>query len=520
MPFAFLVPLLILNLPADPANLTGAGLIKLPAEIWLIILLLVLTKGAYFAITRLFVTIILALLLLLKLADIGTYTAFSRPFNPVLDGKLLVDGWIVLSGTVGQVQACLFLLASLLCFVLVVSLAFWSLRAFRDTRERRLFIIVSGLGLVVFGAIALFHPGNGLVEARAAPLIVDRVALVQRSLADRHAFEKLLANDPVGEIPADRRLNAFKGKDVIVIFIESYGESAVHDPRYAGLIGARLEAVEKELAAAGLAARSGWLVSPTSGGLSWLAHGTLLSGLWVDSQQRYDRLIVSERPSLNRLFRGAGWRSVAVMPAITMDWPEAGHFGYDAVYAANNLGYRGKPFNWVTMPDQYTLSAFQTLERGSPHRPVMAEIALISSHAPWTPIPKLLDWSAIGDGTIFNGQAMEGDPPDVVWRDQDRVRRQYAASIDYVLEVLGSYMVRHGRDTVFILLGDHQPAPIITGPDASRAVPVHIVSDDPTLLDRLDAEKWRPGMTPGRQQAPERMSEFRQELVRRFSDPH
>lgn len=42
-------------------------------------------------------------------------------------------------------------------------------------------------------------------------------------------------------------------------------------------------------------------------------------------------------------------------------------FGYDQIYAADNLGYAGTPFYWVTMPDQYTLSAFQTRERKPGH---------------------------------------------------------------------------------------------------------------------------------------------------------
>ncbi|MBZ9655452.1 sulfatase [Phyllobacterium lublinensis] len=498
-------------------------MLRIPVEIFPITLLLVILNGSYFRIARWLLTIALTILLLLKLADIGTYSAFSRPFNPIVDGKLLVDGWIVLNGSVGPTNAYALVIAALLCIVFVISLLFWSFGAFRKADTGRWPLILgTGLGIASLGAIAVVHTnhGSGFLEASATSFVTDRVTLLRRSLADRQLFENLLANDPIDAIPPGRRLNALNGKDVILVFIESYGESALHDPRYAGVIGSRLEKVERQLHEAGLSSRSSWLVSPTSGGLSWLAHGTLLSGVWVDSQQRYDQLIASDRPSLNRLFREAGWRSVAVMPAITMDWPEASYFGYDAIHAANNLGYRGKPFNWVTMPDQYTLSAFQLSERNQLHRPIMAEIALISSHAPWTPIPRLLDWSTIDDGIVFNEQATSGDPPDVVWRDQDRIRAQYLASIDYVLEVLGSYMARYGRNAVFILLGDHQPANIITGPGASRAVPVHIVTDNPDLLGRLDVTRWTPGMIPGQTQQPERMDKFREELVRRFSDPH
>jgi hypothetical protein len=278
--------------------------------------------------------------------------------------------------------------------------------------------------------------------------------------------------------------------------------------------------VESEIRAAGLDVRSGWLTSPTVGGISWLAHGTLLSGLWVNNQGRYDRMITSDRTSLNNLFRTSGWQTTAVMPAITLDWPEAGYFGYDSIRDAAGLGYKGKPFNWITMPDQYTLSAFERLERqGRPeagHKPLMTEMALISSHAPWTPIPTLIDWNKVSDGSVFNAQAESGDPPSVVWADPNRVRHQYITSIDYTLETLGSYMARYGKNTLFILLGDHQPASIVTGEGASRDVPMHIVSGNPELLKRLDSWHWQAGMVPLKDTPVYRMDEFRKKFVESF----
>ena len=114
--------------------------------------------------------------------------------------------------------------------------------------------------------------------------------------------------------------------------------------------------------------------------------------------------------------------------------------------AAADLGYRGKPFNWVTMPDQFTLAAFERelLDPG-PRPPVFAEIALISSHAPWTPIPPLLPWEALGDGRVFDAYATAGDPPEVVWRDPDRVREQYRRALDYVLRAVGGFAERQRR---------------------------------------------------------------------------
>jgi hypothetical protein len=515
MPFAILFLFFITNLPTSLANLQVGSFISLPIELLLIGLVLVMVGRKYFQFARLTATFALSSVFLLKLADIATREALARPFNPLFDAKLLFDGWIILTGTLGKAEAYAVVISALVGLILIMLLTYWSLGAWRQATVFRWRATLAA-AVAIASAIIFFFPNNGLIEMRTAMFVFDRVTLVERSFRDRNTFEILLGVDPVPDIPADRRFNMLKGKDVIVIFIESYGETAIRDPRYSGRIDKRLAAIEQQISKAGLVSRSSWLLSPTSGGSSWLAHGTLLSGVWVDSQQRYDQLIGSKRPSLNALFREAGWRSVAVMPAITMDWPESAYFGYDAVYAANNLGYRGKSFNWVTMPDQYTLAAFQKFERAGLHRPVMAEIALISSHAPWTPVPNLIDWSDIGDGTVFNEQAAAGNSPEVVWQDRERVRTQYESSIDYVLETLGSYMARYGHNTVFILLGDHQPASIITGDNASRSVPVHFVTDDPSLLERLDAEKWTSGMIPGNQIA-EPMDRFRQELISGFS---
>ncbi|MBY8854016.1 sulfatase, partial [Saccharothrix sp. MB29] len=91
-------------------------------------------------------------------------------------------------------------------------------------------------------------------------------------------------------------------------------------PALAPVVGAALDDGTRRLAAAGYAARSAYLTSPTAGGGSWLAQATLLSGLWVDNQQRYRTLVSSDRLTLNGAFRRAGWRSVGVVPGITRAW--------------------------------------------------------------------------------------------------------------------------------------------------------------------------------------------------------
>ena len=47
--------------------------------------------------------------------------------------------------------------------------------------------------------------------------------------------------------------------------------------------------------------------------------------------------------------------------------------------------------------------ALQRRELAKRHRPpLFAEVDLISSHAPWTRIPRLIPWDDVGDGSIFD----------------------------------------------------------------------------------------------------------------------
>lgn len=516
-----------LTLPDHPGDLLSLRpFLRLPLEIPLVGLALLLLPPRLGTVLAAVATIVVGALAFLKIADLGVETAFNRPFNPYLDIKMLGDGWNLFSGSIGTLPAALTLAAVIGAFLLVLAASFWSQRALARARgpTARIATVAFG-GLLAAGILLwLFGPGAGLgpiADARALPMLGDRLALIAHTIADMSRFEKELAVQP--ELPPpDSRFQAVRGHDVVVIFVESYGRSAIEDPRYAPLIGPRLAAVERQLDGAGFASASGWSRSPTMGGLSWLAHGTLLSGLWVDSQARYDSLVKSRRPSLNRLFQEAGWRTAAVMPAITMAWPEASYFGYDDIFAARDLGYKGKPYNWVTMPDQYTLAAFDRLVRHAPGargKPVMAEIALISSHAPWTPVASLIDWADVGDGTAFDAQAASGDPPEVVWQDHERVRKQYVETIDYSLRTLGDYIARFGDRAVFVFLGDHQPAPLITGADSSRDVPVHIVSRDKALVERFLEEGFSPGMTPAKDGPAPAMDTMRDRLIRVFSAP-
>ncbi|SON57615.1 Phosphoglycerol transferase, alkaline phosphatase superfamily [Hartmannibacter diazotrophicus] len=522
---------LMLLMPASLSHLTWASFALLPVELPLILLAGVLLPAGMLTGFRLIAAVLVAASLVFRLADIGSYEALGRAFNPVLDLHLLDAVWRLLSGAVGTVGAFAAAAGSLLLVLLILLVTYWALGRAIDL-VRALPKISAGAGLtfsvlalVGLNGVAAGSALNRAVTDFATASLADHVEVAVESFGDLRRFKAEAAVDPVAAIPDAALFDRLKGKDVLLIFVESYGKSAIDGDCCATRTAAALKRFEDRIGRSGFSARTGFLTSTTLGGQSWLAHGSLLSGLKVDNQRRYDALVASDRRTINRDFHKAGWRTVAAMPAISMAWPEGDFFGYDRVYDAHTLGYKGRPFNWVTMPDQYVLDAVRKFELDKPRdKPVMVEMALISSHAPWTPIPPLIDWKDVGDGTVFNTWSDSGDPPEVVWKDvwhdPSRVREQFSISIAYSLDVLSSYLETYGTDrTVMIFLGDHQPAPLVTGEGAGLDVPIHILARDPAVLDAIDGWHFTRGMVPDAETPVWLMQDFRARFAAAFSTP-
>jgi hypothetical protein len=357
-----------------------------------------------------------------------------------------------------------------------------------------------------------------IASHNTAAFVYDQAHRVQAGLRDQDEFAAESTVDPFADTPGDELLTSLRGKDVIVTFVESYGRSALEHPDIAPHVTAALDAGTRRLAAAGYGSRSAFLTSPTAGGGSWLAQATLLSGLWIDNQQRYRTLVASDRLTLGGAFRRAGWRSIGVMPGITKAWPEGDFFDYDRIYAFDDLDYHGPRFGYATTPDEFTLSRFQQQERATGHPPVMAAIPLLSSHAPWSPAPTTVGWDHLGDGSVYHSMASGEAPAEaMLTRDPTAVCADYARTIDYSITTLVSYIETYGDDNlVLIFLGDHQPAPFVTGPDAGHDVPITIVTRDQSVLDRITTWSWTNGLTPTPEAPTNPMNTFRDQFLTTF----
>jgi phosphatidylglycerophosphate synthase len=524
---AILLVWVALVAPDHPSRLTLSAFARIPLEgIVVVALALALPAGARRVLAWV-VGPVLGLLVLVKVLDLGLYAAFDRPFDPIADWRYTGIGIETLRDTVGSRDATLVVVG--VSMLVVTVLAVTTLAVRRVTRvaaghRRRSLHAVVALGAVwvlcwVLGAQLV--SSLPIASTSAVGLAVDEVRAVRAGIKDRAIFADEIRRDRFRGTPANQLLTGLRGKDVIVAFVESYGRVAVQDSSISSRVDALLDQGTERLAAAGFHARSGFLTSPTFGGASWLAHSTLHSGVWVNRQWRYDQLFASGRFTLSQAFKRAGWRTVDYVPADDRDWPQESLYGYDKVYDQRNLGYVGPRFAFAPMPDQYVFLALQRLELAKrDRRPVFAEVDTVSSHAPWTRIPELIDWGDVGNGSVFNSMPVSQVSTAALWSDHDRVRAAYGQSIEYSLNTLLSFVARYGdKDLVLVVLGDHQPSTIVTGlhPDLSHDVPVSVIAHDPRVLGQIAGWGWEDGLRPSPQAPVWPMDAFRDRFLSAFS---
>lgn len=517
---AALVLHLVLIQPNHPAAVSWRMLLLFPLELPVILLTLIAfgcsQAGAVF---RLVLVALLTLSTALKAADFGMFVALSRGFNPVADWPLILSFYQLIVGAIGPGAAVLASISAVIAVIALAAALWWACGVW--ARVSRSIPVAVGAGVV-----AIFVSGITAMEIRSvmgketmpfpvpgtaftARLSVERYQTAQETTKKLRAFRKAAADDPLAD-----QTGMFDAldRDVFVIFVESYGRTSFDTPFYANQHLETLRKAEARLTGLGLSLSSTFLTAPTQGGQSWLSHASFANGFRVDNQNSYRAILGSGRKTLFHLAARSGFRTAAVMPQVTLDWPEAQTMGFDTILAAKDLGYAGPAFNWITMPDQFTFAAMDRL-LGDTDAPLFVQVATGSSHAPWVPVPEILDWDDIGDGKIYAPIVAQSDPPSVVWQDHDRVRQQYRDAVDYALQAVFAYAELHAEDPpLLIIIGDHQAAGFIALDDRPD-VPLHVIGPK-HLVNRIATEGFTKGLIPAADTKPRPMSDLRGHLVR------
>jgi hypothetical protein len=517
---------LILIQPNHPAAVAWDALLLFPIELPVILLALVaLGQSRAGWIFRLLLVTILSCIAIQKCADFLMFTSLNRGFNIVADLPLVSSLINLIVGTLGQAYAFLAIIGSIIATLIIVALLWWACGIWSNLHwpksARAIALITASIGAGFVAAdvgakmnrwtIPFDYPGTAFTTRVG----IERIETAKQTISDLRSFRKIVKTDAFSK---RTDLYDMVDRDVLIVFVESYGRTSLDTPFYADTHRETLKKAQTQLSELGLEMSSTLLASPTEGGQSWLAHSSFANGLWIDNQSRYGAALTSGRQSLFHIAADAGFRTAAIMPQITLDWPESQFMGFDIVLAEKDLGYAGKPFNWITMPDQFTFAAMDRLlrNRDEDTPALFIQMALGSSHAPWVPVPDLIAWEEIEDGTVFNPIVEASDPPSVVWQDTDRVRRQYRKAVDYALQTAFAYAALHSDDPpLMLIIGDHQAANFIALDDRPH-VPMHIIGPK-HLVDLLSDSGFQPGLIPSGATPVRRMDTMREHLLQSLS---
>ncbi len=279
-----------------------------------------------------------------------------------------------------------------------------------------------------------------------------------------------------------------RDRDVLLFIIESYGYTAYSKSKLFSKLQPFLLEREDTLRAAGYHVFSHFLGSPVIGGWSWLADATLLTGIRIDSQQKYEALLQSNTPSLPKLFQKAGYNTLLAAPGtVHGPWEEVRIFyGFDEDMLGSDYSYNGPSFSFVPITDQFAIYTVHNKKLKKDEKaPCFIEYILVSSHGPFNKIPPYIEnWEEIDDGSIYNDLPIQRFDND--WYTGREYDEGYLAAIRYVLRVITEYLVQFIDDeTLVVVVGDHQPKFPITERGSPLSVPVHVLSRDRSLIEPL-----------------------------------
>lgn len=440
-----------------------------------------------------------AILALGRYAEVTSPALYGRPVNLYWDGQHLPNvvammaevapWWLLLAGAVGIVAFFAALLAAIA----------WCLRRVREGLGARAPRAVLGLvSAGIVGHYVLSHAFEWPSRFRYAVSVSSTYVQQARFfLAARSAAaERTL---PIAPLPRSS-FGRLAGDDVLLMFLESYGAVTYDMPSVARTVSPARDDLAHAAEETGRQIVSAFAAAPTFGGGSWLSHASFMSGHEVRDPGDYMVLLTQTRDTLPKLFKDAGYRTIAVMPGMRNAWPEGAFYGFDELYGTWDIDYRGPGFGWWYIPDQFSLATVASIEaRGDGRAPLFTFFPTINTHIPFVPLPPYQpDWHKLLTDEPFDpaiaAVAQAGTP---TW---DSLGGPYSDSFAYTFTYLAGYLrEREAADELLVLLGDHQPAASVAGPGARWDVPVHVVTRRKDIAAALTAAGFIDGvaLAPG-----------------------
>jgi hypothetical protein len=484
--------------------------------LWLVLLLLValfgrVGRGAIAVLTGLFLLVAIG-----RYADVTVPAWLGRKMNLYWDAYHLPKflevasqdyAWWQIIGIIAAFIAGLWFLTRLIRMCIEVLAGHAAPYALRSPTA--LIVTISCVGLVAANLTNVV--ASPYVSGPVFPVYKRQAHLLAAAFFPSH-FQSELPDSP----PLHSDLQALRGAEVKVLFLESYGAVTYERDDIATVIDPARQRLEQAANAQGRQVLSAFVRAAAFGGASDLSHLSLLSGIDLTDPIRHDLLITTDRPTILDTFEQAGYRTIGLYPAMSWDWPEVSFYDFDRYLDAPSLDYRGPKFGLWWLPDQFSMARIDEMYPPDPDgKPRFLFYPTITTHIPFRPTPPYQpDWARVTSEKPFSDEATAKAMADKIdWND---LFPAYINTIEYTFNWLAGYQAQpQPRDSVLILLGDHQPAGGITRANATWNVPVHIITSNETIAERLRLHGFIDGVHP-RQESLGHISELTRILLSVF----
>jgi phosphatidylglycerophosphate synthase len=205
--------------PDHPGRLTLDAFVRLPLELLVVVAVAALLPATPRRVLGVIVGAVLSVLVLVKVLNVGFFTAFNRPFKPLDDSGYLGIGIETLRDAVGRSGADLAVAVAVLLIVALLTVPVVALlRVTRVAAGHRGWALRAAAALAVVW-VALRVAGAPVASSSAAALAVDEVRAVRAGLQDRAALAREIADDRFRATPGNRLLTGLRGKDVLLVFV-------------------------------------------------------------------------------------------------------------------------------------------------------------------------------------------------------------------------------------------------------------------------------------------------------------
>ena len=491
-----------------PALIPDARLAPEFLWLWLILLGAVRWQGQLSSRQASLLALAYLLLVLGRYVDVTAPALFGRPLNLYWDvpqiprflwvGAQELPIWITLAAIA---------LTGLLLMLLFLGVRWTIVVTARDAvpyglRSRRVLTLTACAVVLVAANYAGVRATWPFVSKPVIPTYLRQADILFTAVSPERLAQVLPPSTTIEAAlarPRGSALGALMGRDVYLMVLESYGAVVYDNPRAQEKLAAARKQFAADLAGGGHHVVSAFLRAPTFGGASDLSHLSLLSGIDLTDPLRHDLLLTTQRPTLVDVFRDSGYRVFGFYSSLSWDWPERAYYGFDEFVDGTQLDYRGPRLGPWHIPDQFAMARFeQRYPRPANAPPRFVFMPTITSHFPFSPVPPYQpDWQRILSDQPFDDADVRralAEKPD--WLD---MLPDYIRMIEYTYAWLGGYFRQPPpRETIHVLVGDHQPTANISGEGASWDVPVHIIARDARLLEGFTRQGFQSGLNPGR----------------------